>query len=441
MANQNKRQQRKRGEQQQQQQQQQPITEISSPIGKKKYRIRFYWYDCIFILAIICFAILFALHQNYDISQSIESNVWGQYGSFIGGLIGTIISYFGIKLLVETLNAQIESNQKLTEANITALEDSINNRRVSILQLFDNNFNTLLKLYEETISSYKFENSNGRIALHKIVNNFREQSHLPANIQSSKYQEKVLISTNNFNKLFYSKYRDVASVHFRALYQIYQLIRESEIDEGKKVLYAKMMRSQLTEDELILLRYNCLCQYGEKMQININRFNLLKHLPILNISEFSLWRESLENETNINCFDNFFVTLKKKIKDLLLSSTKNKDNIVFKKYKIDLELENEKRKLCVYLTKFINKTSSWSEDVVLDNITEKKNLENILKDFFFEIFVFSNFEVFNTYKDLNIDYSFEQVKRDNTEISKFYINNKNNYKLIITALQNIDPTA
>ena len=74
---------------------------------------------------------------------------------------------------------------------------------------------------------------------------------------------------------------DFVPIYYRVLYRIFDLIEFSGISESDKVRYAKIVRSQFTDTELVLMRYNAMTQVGKNMVSYINEFNLLKHLPPL----------------------------------------------------------------------------------------------------------------------------------------------------------------
>lgn len=393
--------------------------------SEKKLPLRWYDFVCIAVIAIA--TILFLLHRNYNVSQEIASDVWGQYGDFIGGLLGTFIAYIGIRLLVDTLNAQ-------REANDTAADTNEENRRVFLLQQFDSNFNTLLKLYENTIASYKInDNKIGRDALHEYADQLLKVS----SIEGGSYEERVKNSSNAFNQKFYIPHREVAAVHFRTLYQLFQLIRESSIDEGKKVLYAKIMRGQMSEDELLLLRYNCHCSYGKKMQTNINKFNLLKHLPMLSLLEFEKWRKKFKEKELINSLDTEFIALKKRIKDLLISSQIKEDKLALSdKYCIQISSDDSKKTLILEFIKNNDKKSINTIDKVFDACSNQEQKE-LFFDFLYETFVGSNFGVFNDFENLQIKHSRETDER--VEMLKIKVANINDYVLTMNVRQYDDP--
>lgn len=97
---------------------------------------------------LVSFAILtvgllfFSLHRQYDISQPIDGGLWGQYGDYVGGLLGTLLAYMSVKLLSRNLHEQIIANKELRISNE-------NSQRVAALQQFDSSFSTLIDMYRD----------------------------------------------------------------------------------------------------------------------------------------------------------------------------------------------------------------------------------------------------------------------------------------------------
>ena len=107
------------------------------------------------ILAILAL-LLFASHRYFSLAKAIDGSLWGEYGDFIGGVVGTIIAYISIRLLVETLRAQNKANQI---ASITAKDNDYTYH----LQQLNDHFQMLIKLYRETLSEFKDnENANSK---------------------------------------------------------------------------------------------------------------------------------------------------------------------------------------------------------------------------------------------------------------------------------------
>ena len=74
-------------------------------------------------LSIIGF-FFFVSHRYYSVAKPIDGSVWGEFGDFIGGVIGTIIAYISIRLLVATLNTQAKGNDVTKEAADLSLYES-----------------------------------------------------------------------------------------------------------------------------------------------------------------------------------------------------------------------------------------------------------------------------------------------------------------------------
>ena len=54
------------------------------------------------LITVVLFAILFALHREYDLAHPFDEDLFGNYGDFIGGLLSVVSIY----LLVETLKEE-----------------------------------------------------------------------------------------------------------------------------------------------------------------------------------------------------------------------------------------------------------------------------------------------------------------------------------------------
>lgn len=56
--------------------------------------------------------ILFSLNREFDNEYPIDNGLFGTYGDFIGGVVGTIIAFYSAFLLVKTLQRPRKSEQK-----------------------------------------------------------------------------------------------------------------------------------------------------------------------------------------------------------------------------------------------------------------------------------------------------------------------------------------
>lgn len=102
------------------------------------------------------------------------------------------------------------------------------------------------------------------------------------------------------------------------LYLLAKLTAEEKMEDEKyRVSYAKCIRGQLSEGEMLLLRYNCYTTYGKLMGQYINQFNLLKHLPIMSLLEFNNWRKTIGDQEKINALDQVALNLKRTMSKMI----------------------------------------------------------------------------------------------------------------------------
>jgi hypothetical protein len=55
----------------------------------------------------------------------------------------------------------------------------------------------------------------------------------------------------------------IVNAHMRILYQLFTLLETDDIEDNYKIRYTKLLRSQMTDKELILIRYNCMTGRGK----------------------------------------------------------------------------------------------------------------------------------------------------------------------------------
>lgn len=201
---------------------------------------------------------------------SFDSNVFGDYGSLIGGTVGALWSLAGVLLFYAALGLQREDlvAQK-KEFELTRMELAVQNKTLS-QQRFENTFFHLIDLHNDIVdklliikpdeSNDKFQDEERQRPYAKrelfdyaveylfefqgINNHYEKDEH---------YQEIILDAYNTFNV----KFSTHLNHYFRNLYHIYRYIYHSTlIDKTEKSFYASIVRAQLSDNELIIIFYN-----------------------------------------------------------------------------------------------------------------------------------------------------------------------------------------
>lgn len=383
--------------------------------NEKVFPFNLFWIEIISLLIGGVSLVLFCIGRTlFNLGGAIDNEVWGQFGDFIGGIVGTLISYISVRLLVRNLREQMKSNQQQSESNSQ-------NAKVFELQQFNEMFKLLFNQYQDTISNYRYGSDlTGQKAIAAIAKDIMLHG---GTINGGTYQERESKALSIYDS-FYVNYHDVAPVHFRIIYRIFQLIDEAEISDTQRRDVAKIMRCQLSEEELFLLRYNCKSPYGVKMRLYLNRYNLQKHLPVLSLLEFSPYRFALADDTQRNRLNTELSVIRKVMRDLFI---KQDDHLkVFVKtytprYQIRIEVAADNKEFKLELTKNENMPVSTVEtdiDAVLEILGHDK-INQLLYDFVCEVFVYSNFSLYNNIDSLNIEH--DSQRQEHARIVKYFV--------------------
>lgn len=296
--------------------------------GKSKNRLHFSIYSLLAILLSligITVIIFISFNRSFnDGSYIVNPDLASKYGSFIGGLVGSLFSLAGIFLLFETLVAQ---------------------RKAVNLQQFENRLFELIKFHRENVSRMEmrlpYENDriiNGPAVFVELKNQFEEilglvslladEETLKAekDIKGQRIQlayvfffygvskpaksiiQKILSGSNqDLIEIIYEELRKRKTVYdcetvyygghqhrlghyFRHLYQLFMYVNKSEdIRKEDKYDYAKIIRGQLSTFEQALIFYNALSPLGVNWIKNnlINDYKLIKNLPPEFITEIN----------------------------------------------------------------------------------------------------------------------------------------------------------
>lgn len=316
----------------------------------------------------------------------LNTEIVGHYGDFIGGAIGTLVS---IVLLYYTLKLQ--------------RRDSENNVQVYKQQQLNDLFFHLLKQYDDILKTFKTRTTDdnelqGRKALHFKLKEMYEQFDVKEN--DSQNRKHAVSSFLNF----YSVSRDFSPIYFRTLFRVFKLLETSDkCLRVHSIQLMKILRAQLSDSELALLRYNGMSRQGAKFVPLINKFNLLKHLPPLELMEYKRWSKKMTLEEQ-GCTNVLLLETKHNIQKVLEtpSSVESYSNNP-RKYNINVSSNDEAAELKVYL--YINKNVILNDSDLIRGIYKLAEDERLSLLLFFvkDCLVLSSFNKLNSYKDLEFD--------------------------------------
>lgn len=368
---------------------------------------------------IICFvvALLFFMNQVLGLFDGfVKTEVIGQYGDFVGGVIGTILS---VVLLSDTFKSQIK--------------ESKNNAQVFESQQLNELVFHLLDQYNSVVASFIIAKDdvhgirtilNGKEGLHYALVKMQEEF---ARLDMT-HSRKVALG---LFQSFYDSHEDFAPIYFRTIYRIFDVIDKAKVNDDVKVKYAKLIRCQFTETELVMLRYNAMWPVGKNMRALINEFNLLKHIRPLELLEYLEWRNRL-TESSRRKVNILLYMVQKQVHNLFLSDDTTRAITSFRtKYNINVsKLENGT--VCKFdFTRNTRIQINYDLFTSFDSVTIE-DIRSLFVAWFKEMFVYSNYAMFNYRVEINSDGVERNVPKEHFSM---IIARPDHKKLIVSSVQ------
>lgn len=328
----------------------------------------------------------------FDKNYVADTNLLGSLGDFLGGILGAVFSLVSCVLLVKTLTLQ----QAESRANYKELE----------LQRFNNIFFELLRLYQKEInelsSTFIKDSYDGSSNLEGTYKDFFFFEKLKFQ-EKFNYKDRIQEAVEEARKLYTDFYlRNSSIAHcYRSLYRIYCIIEDACIDEKSKKEYIKIIRAQLTESELFFLRYNANSFYGQKFKTILNKYNILKHLPICDLVEFKKywvkWSE-LEKES----INTVFYIITRSIRRLLAPQRTRHSVVLLASTKYSISIECNQFYEITINVGINNKIARCDKELRALDCMSSSQISSLLKDYLIEIFYYRTFGMANHLHDLRV---------------------------------------
>jgi hypothetical protein len=208
----------------------------------------------------------------------------GAWGDFTGGLLNPILTFLTfVGVLITIVLQRIEL--ALTRSEMSRSADALEAQDRSLArQRFEATFFEMMKLQNEIISGIDLIAADGsretkgrdcfKIFYTRLTKIYRE------NLEKSKgrySKEKVLELSY---RIFWKQHQLELGHYFRFLFNFFRLISNSDSAEP---YHAKLLRSQLSNQELLLQYYNCLSKNGEKFIEYAKQFAIFDNLPVVRL--------------------------------------------------------------------------------------------------------------------------------------------------------------
>ena len=205
----------------------------------------------------------------------------GAWGDFTGGLLNPVLTFITFLAVLLTILLQ-RKELALTRDEMTRSADALEKQDKTLQrQSFENTFFEMLRLHNSILDSIDLVNpetnqiTKGRDAFNVFYNRLAKKYREIDGKKSSKVDQKAIVELTYF--LFWRDARTELGHYFRFLFNFFRFLENSEIDDE---FYPKLLRSQLSDQELLLLFYNNVSKQGAAFQIYAERYALFDNLSV-----------------------------------------------------------------------------------------------------------------------------------------------------------------
>jgi len=259
----------------------------------------------VFFVTCVALGILGVYFYKFTWELSYNPSDWGDFGSYIGGTLGTFFAFCSFMALLYTIYIQKEELTTAIKALNKSAEAQNEQAKTFEIQRFESTFYSLLELHNRTLNELNADPdayNTSRILTTSMVRISKNEA-----INSPEEKLKIIQSfILEKNKL---------SQYFRVLYQLLKFIVKhshnstsqvqfknyiSDINTvtGSEKMYASIVRSFVPVDLLPVLALNCIPSYEGLNNLDIywsiiERYKFLEHMrfdqpPKLNFIAFSI---------------------------------------------------------------------------------------------------------------------------------------------------------
>lgn len=211
----------------------------------------------------------------------------GEFGDFFGGVLNpllTFLTFMGLLITIVLQHTELRESREEFARSADALE--LQHKAIQ-LQSFESTFFQMLALHNQIVGSIDLRSEDGavmqgrdcfRVFYTRLTKTYRSKQ---------KRYSTPAAGTEADRKVVEAAYREFWRGHqlelghyFRYLYNVIRFIKESEVGHSR---YLRLVRAQLSDQELLLLFYNCLSTQGDNFRGLVEEFSLLDNLPTIRL--------------------------------------------------------------------------------------------------------------------------------------------------------------
>lgn len=234
--------------------------------------------------------------------STFQSDKFGLFGDFVGGVIGSIWALAGVILFYVALTEQRKEFKETRDVFQEQSKIYTQQSKTLELQQFESTYFNMLQLHHQIVGSIDYDHYNDITENTKTVTSrdcfkgFYDQFHNSLQSKIKQGTETVKAARESYLKVFASYQSDLGP-YFRNLYNILKFIDREQRGDKRNRLYSNLLRAQLSDFELKLLFYHCLSEHGkDEFKTYVQKYQFFKEMPTQNDSVIMEYRELYEPE-------------------------------------------------------------------------------------------------------------------------------------------------
>lgn len=269
-------------------------------------------FEWVLILVLLGVALLWVI--NWQLLKGNDQR--GTFGDMFGGLnaffSGSAFAVLIYTVLLQAKELALQREElKETRAVMTDQKEQMQlQNQVLETQNFENTFFQLLRLHNDIVNSIDLVSSFGssKQMMPKIQKGrdcfnvfYRDLQHSFNKIQSGRVSN-LNDDINVAYRRFYQMRQSDLGHYFRSLYNMVKFVDTSPAHD--KHLYTNLIRAQLSDQELVVLFYNCLSDLGSsKFKPLVEKYALLKNMSfdlLMGVEHVYLYSDGAFGKNNLS---------------------------------------------------------------------------------------------------------------------------------------------
>jgi len=220
----------------------------------------------------------------YRTGATPNSEELARFGSYLQGATGSVwalasVLFIYVAFLGQRVQILLQQEElDLTKEDVTDQQKRLDEQiAMSRKQLFESSFFQLLAAHGRIVEGISIGTGGrelvGRDCFTRWYADLRKTCYPQATAKNPTDDRRAI--EEGF-ELLYKHWRTDLGHYFRSLYNIIKFVNAAEIIDRR--LYTNLVRAQMSDQETLILFYNCLTHRGAKFYPLVERFALLKHL-------------------------------------------------------------------------------------------------------------------------------------------------------------------